>query len=91
MADIAEAFKQHLRSLSDTEWDALATEVRSTPQQRGPEFDSNQRIEIKNEVTNSRHPAQIAGERQGSKKYEGLLGAYLKGYIDVDGNPKKGA
>ncbi|CAN3128580.1 hypothetical protein ACNUDN_11710 [Mycobacterium sp. smrl_JER01] len=91
MADIAEAFKQHLRSLSDSEWDALASEVRSTQNGRGPEFDSGQRIEVKNEASSSRRPAQIAGVRQGSKKYDGLLGAYLKGYIDIDGNPTKGA
>lgn len=31
MADLAEAFEQHLRSLSDTEWEALTKRVRSSP------------------------------------------------------------
>lgn len=29
MADIAEAFEQHLRSLSDAEWDTLTQRVRT--------------------------------------------------------------
>jgi hypothetical protein len=29
MADLAEAFEQHLRSLSDSDWDALVARVRT--------------------------------------------------------------
>lgn len=66
MGDIAEAFRDHLRSLSDTEWDALVTEVRTPKPPASPP--------MANEVTQS--------ERIGTGRNEGLAEAKRRGYID---------
>lgn len=66
MGDIAEAFRDHLRSLSDSEWDALVAEVRPPKHPAGPP--------ITNEVEQS--------ERVGTGRNEGLAEARRRGYID---------
>lgn len=66
MGDIAEAFRDHLRSLSDSEWDALVAEVRPSKPSASPP--------LPNEVTQS--------ERIGTGRNEGLAEARRRGYID---------
>lgn len=77
MADIAEAFEQHLRSLTDDEWTALTQRVR-TPQQQQP----SERQRLDNE---SDAPATKIGKGRNA----GLEEAKRRGFIDNDGKPVK--
>lgn len=66
MGDIASAFEEHLRSLSDTEWNALVQRVRPSASEPNPRLD--------NEVEGS--------TRIGTGRNEGLADAKRRGYID---------
>ncbi|MCV7285352.1 hypothetical protein H7J87_08425 [Mycolicibacterium wolinskyi] len=76
MADIAEAFEQHLRSLSDDEWKALVSRVRKQ-QPGGSNEDERQR------------DREIESGRKKFSNY-GLQEAYRRGYVDANGNPTGG-
>ncbi|WP_197382851.1 hypothetical protein [Mycolicibacterium mengxianglii] len=73
MANLSEAFEDHLRSLSDQEWNALASRVRQ-PQQTTPT------APLPGERQFDKDPI-------GSLKNPGFDEAVRRGYIDKDGNP----
>lgn len=78
MSDVSEAFEQHLRSLSDSDWAALAQRVRPAPPTRsGPEL-----------LNANNGQAEQFGH--GNKKNEGIQEAIRRGYLDADGKPKNG-
>lgn len=73
MGDIAEAFEQHLRSLSDEQWNALTARVRTPAPQAPPA------PQLPNEVE------QTTEFGSGSKA--GLDEAKRRGFIDGAGKP----
>jgi len=74
--ELSEAFEQHLRSLSDSEWDALASRVR-TPS--GPPPDSYmEQQERQREIETGRRRFKNTGEEE----------AYRRGYIDIKGEQR---
>lgn len=80
MADIAEAFKQHLRSLSDDEWTALEREVRVQQQPPAPTGPP---------LPGERREGDDAPVRKGENA--GMAEARRRGYVDANGNQVKRA
>lgn len=78
MSGISEAFEQHLRSLSDLEWNDLTRRVRPAPP-------GGSGVGLLNE--NEGDPESLG---HGNTKNEGIQEAIRRGYLDADGNPKSG-
>ncbi|QFS91523.1 hypothetical protein FIV07_12210 [Mycobacterium sp. THAF192] len=74
MAELAEAFEQHLRSLSDDEWNALASRVRTPKTPPAPPPLAGERRD------------EPSGN-QPKFANSGLEEAYRRGFIDADGKP----
>lgn len=73
--ELSEAFEQHLRSLSDDEWNALSSRVRAP---KGPPPDPYAAEQKRQqEVDSGRHRFKNAGIEE----------AYRRGYVDKDGKP----
>lgn len=77
MADLAEAFEQHLKSLSDSEWDALVARVRT------PEA-------VKSSRGTPDEPANGPTPSTRPKTRAGLEEALRRGYIGDDGGTAGG-
>jgi hypothetical protein len=73
MAELAEAFEQHLKSLSASEWDALVSRVRQPTPPASPPLSGE-------------HVDPPAGK---PLKNPGLEEARRRGFIDADGKPVK--
>jgi hypothetical protein len=79
MADLAEAFEQHLKSLSDEDWDSLVTRVRPP---KSPPAPLDERVD--DQPTPKRFP-----QAPGPATNDGLAEAHRRGFIDDDGKQVK--
>ncbi|OBG87538.1 hypothetical protein A5699_02085 [Mycobacterium sp. E802] len=75
--ELSEAFEQHLRSLSDSEWEALSSRVRT----KAPPPDTYaQQQKRADEIETGKRRFKNAGQEE----------AYRRGFIDQDGRPTHG-